>query len=318
MSDSDGSDEESYAALSAGVEKGKKGAKKRPPPAAAANNDAPTGGMADAFSRILGQRLPESVDLEAGPMLAKRKTKQMKEHEAEKVQRKKLKADRAAKKALKEVGLHKPDYKDIDHERSLRRIATRGVVALFNAIAKQQHALEAGDPEDAAGSARDVKQLAKDNFIQMLKGGGANASKSKTSASNNAAATDAAATVAKSKKAGRKGGGSDDDEGSKGASSWLKDDFMTGRAGRSIRDWERHDERGGSDEDEGGDDGDFDDEDNDENGDDPFAADNGDESAGVDDGEGRSSRSQRVRKAGKAKQKAQSKKKGGGGKKRGR
>ena len=128
------------------------------------------GGMADAFARILGQKLPEGLDPDAGPVLAKRKTKQMKEQEAEKSERKRMRTDRAAKKALKEVGLHTPDFRDIEQERMLRRVATRGVVALFNAIAKQQHALDAGDVEDAVGSARDVKQLAKDNFIQMLKG----------------------------------------------------------------------------------------------------------------------------------------------------
>ena len=126
--------------------------------------------MADAFARILGQKLPEGLDPDAGPVLAQRKTKQMKEQEAEKSERKRMRTDRAAKKALKEVGLHTPDFRDIEQERMLRRVATRGVVALFNAIAKQQHALDAGDVEDAVGSARDVKQLAKDNFIQMLKG----------------------------------------------------------------------------------------------------------------------------------------------------
>ena len=36
------------------------------------------GGMADAFARILGQKLPEGLDPDAGPVLAKRKTKQRK------------------------------------------------------------------------------------------------------------------------------------------------------------------------------------------------------------------------------------------------
>lgn len=120
------------------------------------------------------------------------------------------------------------------YERSLRKVATRGVVALFNAIAAHQHAnLEPGEEK---ASARDIKQLSKDNFLQMLKAppGGATAGLGTSSTP----ALGAAAT------------GSGDIGVAKGAvSAWLRDDFMSS-AGRSVKDWERHDEHGGSDEEE--------------------------------------------------------------------
>ena len=275
------------------------------------------GGMADAFARILGQKLPETLSPDAGPVLAKRKTKQMKGYEEEIAQRKKLKQERATRKALKEVGLHTPDFRDIEHERMLRRVATRGVVALFNAIAKHQHALKSDGSDGLLSSERDVRQLAKDNFIQMLKNRGGSGSKGSDDADSGPAAsaveTSTAAVSSSAKRSkGNKLAVVDEAES---ASSWLQDDFMVGKgSGRSIRDWERHDERGGSDDDEDDDDevatsgGGYDDED--ESGDDPFQ-DDGDESSAVADGaKMKTTRKQRVKQNTKQKKKAAKRTKG--------
>lgn len=205
------------------------------------------GGMADAFSRILSQRLPEACA--DAPVLAKRKTKQMKEAEAERAEVKRLRLERIARRKVKEVGMHTPDHRDIEYERSLRRVATRGVVALFNAIAQHQHTSAAEEGSAAAGlqpakTARDIKQLSKDNFLQMLKApkGGA------------AAGSGASAEAQPVSSAAGSGGST----ATKGASAWLRDDFMTMGRGKSIKDWDRHEEQGDSDddEDEGGDGGD--------------------------------------------------------------
>lgn len=53
--------------------------------------------------------------------------------------RKKLTAER---KALKEKGRVIPDYTNFDYEKGLRKVATRGVVKLFNAVRTQQKATE--------------------------------------------------------------------------------------------------------------------------------------------------------------------------------
>ena len=275
------------------------------------------GGMADAFARILGQKLPEGLSPDAGPVLAKRKTKQMKGYEEEIAQRKKLKQERATKKVLKEVGLHTPDFRDIEHERMLRRVATRGVVALFNAIAKHQHALNSEGSDGLLSSERDVRQLAKDNFIQMLKNRGGSGSKGSDDAHSGPAAsvaeTSIAAVPSSSKRSkGNKMAAVDEAES---ASSWLQDDFMVGKgSGKSIRDWERHDERGGSDDDEDDDKevatsgGGYDDEDESE--DDPFE-DDGDESSALAEGaKMRMTRKQRVKQNTKQKKKAAKKTKG--------
>jgi len=200
---------------------------------------APTegGGMADAFMRILGQKLPE--EKAGAPVLAKRTTKMMKEAEAEKIAAKAARVAQTTNRAFKETGLHEPSHLDIEVERSLRRVATRGVVALFNAITQHQHASAEAAAGGAAGgagksTARDVKQLSKDNFLQMLK-------------------TKGGAAVGTAAGAGAGAGGEGGGAGSVGgASAWLRDDFMTGGRGKSIKDWERHEHQGGSDDDEGG------------------------------------------------------------------
>jgi hypothetical protein len=57
-------------------------------------------------------------------VLAKRKTKLMAEAEANKAERARVRVARVAKKALKEVGWHAPDHRDVEVERSLRRVGT--------------------------------------------------------------------------------------------------------------------------------------------------------------------------------------------------
>jgi hypothetical protein len=153
----------------------------------------------------------------------------MKAFEDDKVARKKLRVVQAHKRELSRVGLHEPDHADIEYERSLRRVATRGVVALFNAITQNQHAAAEGGEKV---SARDVKQLSKDNFLQML-ATGANVGANRVGGAAPAAGPSIAAKPVQG-----------------GASAWLRDDFMTMGRGKSIKDWERHDEEGGSDGDD--------------------------------------------------------------------
>jgi Rrp15p len=80
------------------------------------------GGMGDVMARILGQQLTT----ESAPVLAKRRTKAMKEMEAESVRKAAAVARRAERRAQQTQQLHIPDASTMEHERQLKKIATRG------------------------------------------------------------------------------------------------------------------------------------------------------------------------------------------------
>lgn len=130
-------------------------------------------GFADAMARILGQHVSKSV-----PVLAKRNTMQMKDIERRKKEKGELKEKRLKRLADRDRQLIKPTVLQQDKERQLRRIATRGVVALFNAIASaKKEVAEAQADEDnkaraekAAMSGQEIKRMTQANFLDMLKG----------------------------------------------------------------------------------------------------------------------------------------------------
>ena len=102
-------------------------------------------GLADMMSKILNQKVGDKV-----PVLAKRKTAMMKEMEGKQGDTERLKRQRVEKRAEREKQLVVPDHTSADFERQLRKLATRGVVALFNAVAKSKK--EAADKEAAEKS----------------------------------------------------------------------------------------------------------------------------------------------------------------------
>lgn len=204
--------------------------------------------MADVMAKILAQDLPES---KKGPVLAKRKTKAEQELAEEQRAKRSRMAAAAQKKKLGETGMAKPEqasHTDIDYERQMKRIATRGVVALFNAI--NTHQREAA--EDTSVTAREVKQMSKENFLSMLK------------ASSGGGDSERGGKVGKA--AGRGARHEDEDEGGAdegfedeeedgddaAATTWsvLRDDYMMDR-GKSVRDWERYEDEDGSENGEG-------------------------------------------------------------------
>ena len=99
--------------------------------------------------------------------------------EDEKLDHKARKILSAQKKALKEKGRVIPDYTTFDYEKGLRKVATRGVVKLFNAIRTQQKVTEVA-VEKAASTrktrvaiekAKDVSTMSKSSFLDLLKTG---------------------------------------------------------------------------------------------------------------------------------------------------
>jgi hypothetical protein len=64
-------------------------------------------------------------------VLAKRKTAIMKEIEAETGEKERIKKARVQKAAEKSKHMAIPDITDLDNERTLRKIATRGGISLY-------------------------------------------------------------------------------------------------------------------------------------------------------------------------------------------
>jgi len=157
------------------------------------NNEQGTSGLANVMAKILGKRVPENKPA----ILAKAKTdreiqwrkRQLQLEKDESGEEKKTKTaeneaefksdfeqsrDKQVKRKQWEEMCHaKPNILERETERKLQRIATRGVVQLFNAVRKQQKTVE--DKLKEAGSSvrrqdNVLKSVSKGTFLDMLKG----------------------------------------------------------------------------------------------------------------------------------------------------
>jgi len=139
-------------------------------------------GMAEAIARVLGRTV-------ATPILAFDKSKDA-EIDKEKLERKEQREKRLEKRKRLERGHVSLAEGDLNHERILRKLATRGVVLLFNAVNKQQKELDkvtSKAPEfqkDKGTNFYDnnsrletnsflVLKMSKDNFLDLIKTGSA-------------------------------------------------------------------------------------------------------------------------------------------------
>ncbi|KDO19139.1 hypothetical protein SPRG_14971, partial [Saprolegnia parasitica CBS 223.65] len=118
-------------------------------------------GFADAMSKVLGQ----NIDTEKAPILAKRITAQMREISKDKKETTESKISAKAKRLRDEKDMVIPSVATMAQDKALRTIATKGVVALFNAIAKHQHA-SAGTADTKS---KEIKSMDKDAFLGLLK-----------------------------------------------------------------------------------------------------------------------------------------------------
>ncbi|CEG47648.1 Uncharacterized conserved protein [Plasmopara halstedii] len=118
-------------------------------------------GFGDAMSKILGQNVAE----DAQPILAKRTTARMREIEIEKKETKTARVSTAEKREREQKDMVVPDHTTAVQDRKLRMIATKGVVALFNAIEKHQHLVNKQEDKNN----KKVKEMSKDNFLDLLK-----------------------------------------------------------------------------------------------------------------------------------------------------
>ncbi|RLN51546.1 hypothetical protein BBJ29_008635 [Phytophthora kernoviae] len=118
-------------------------------------------GFGDAMSKILGQNVAE----DAQPILAKRTTARMREIQSDKKETKTARLSTAEKREREQKDMAIPDHTTAVQDRKLRMIATKGVVALFNAIEKHQHQNGKKDEKND----KKVKEMSKDNFLGLLK-----------------------------------------------------------------------------------------------------------------------------------------------------
>ncbi|CAI5731261.1 unnamed protein product [Hyaloperonospora brassicae] len=113
------------------------------------------------MSKLLSQTVAEDVQ----PILAKRTTARMREIQSDKKEVKTARVSAAEKREREQKDMVVPDHTTAGKDRALRMIATKGVVALFNAIQKHQHA--SGKKEDTSDTHK-VKGMSKENFLGLL------------------------------------------------------------------------------------------------------------------------------------------------------
>ncbi|XP_010159833.1 PREDICTED: RRP15-like protein [Eurypyga helias] len=187
-------------------------------------------GWADAMAKVLNKKIPQNK----ATILSKNK-KLEKEREKEKQERleKRMKLDK--KREWEMMCRVKPDVvKDRERERNLQRIATRGVVQLFNAVRTHQKNID--EKVKKAGSsdrqrAKLLSSVSKKDFINVLRNmEGAKGSKNPAGMSTK-----------------RKQGEVKTEEGPE----WkiLRDDFMMGA---SMKDWDKESDGEGNTEPGGG------------------------------------------------------------------
>ncbi|XP_041578029.1 RRP15-like protein [Vulpes lagopus] len=191
-------------------------------------------GWADAMAKILNRKTPKSK-----PSILVKNRELEKEKEKLKQERLEKRKQLDKKREWEMMCRVKPDVvKDKETERNLQRIATRGVVQLFNAV--QKHQKNVDEKVKEAGSsirkrAKLISTVSKKDFISVLRGMDASTSEKSSTGKN----LKAKQTEAKSEE----------------SPGWtiLRDDFMMGA---SMKDWDK--ESDGVDNSEPGSGSDFD------------------------------------------------------------
>eukprot|EP00163_Fabomonas_tropica_P033105 TRINITY_DN8559_c0_g1_i2.p1 TRINITY_DN8559_c0_g1~~TRINITY_DN8559_c0_g1_i2.p1 ORF type:complete len:217 (-),score=70.58 TRINITY_DN8559_c0_g1_i2:11-661(-) len=166
-------------------------------------------GIGQAIQSVLAQK---AVPVDGAPVLAKSR-KRAKEIEAEKKEKDATRELRRKRKLLADKDHVKPITVTNSNERRLLKIATRGVVQLFNAISQERQRLDQVD--HASSKATDIKKVSqqtKSDFLEMVKKYGS--SKAMPTPDGKA------------------------DKSNKDAPDWTKDDYMLGA---KMKDWDKDD-----------------------------------------------------------------------------
>jgi len=183
-------------------------------------------GWADAMKKVLamGKRSEQHVGV-----LSKAKKDNAKPKDGEGKVLEPLALRKARKRELDSIGRSMPDPLRRNAERSLARIATRGVVQLFNAVREQQKDMKT-QLKQAGGSFRRqenvLKTINKSNFINMLSG---------KAQVDTVEPPEKRSKMAEEEEEEEEEG---EEEGEGQRSSWniLRDDFMLGA---KMKDWDK-------------------------------------------------------------------------------
>uniref|UniRef100_A0A8C0WUN3 RRP15-like protein n=1 Tax=Castor canadensis TaxID=51338 RepID=A0A8C0WUN3_CASCN len=174
-------------------------------------------GWADAMAKILNKKTPKSK-----PTILIKNKELEKEKEKLKQERLEKRKQLDKKREWEMMCRVKPDVvKDKETERNLQRIATRGVVQLFNAVQKHQKNVDE-KVKEAGGSMRKraklISTVSKKDFISVLRGMDGN--------TNQKSSTGKTPIDKQTKVKSEEGPG------------WtiLRDDFMMGA---SMKDWDK-------------------------------------------------------------------------------
>ncbi|EGF78289.1 hypothetical protein BATDEDRAFT_35763 [Batrachochytrium dendrobatidis JAM81] len=129
--------------------------------------------LASTISKLLTSDTPvKSNDASSGtelrPILSK-KRKIETDIDEEKLDAKARKVLSAERKAYNEKNRVIPDHTGIDYEKRLRKLATRGVVQLFNAIRAVQRSTEELEEDGVQKHSAEAPVLSKQTFIKTLK-----------------------------------------------------------------------------------------------------------------------------------------------------
>ncbi|CAG8566813.1 9752_t:CDS:2 [Acaulospora morrowiae] len=133
--------------------------------------------MSDEFAAAINKILKSSVNSSDRnvPILSRSKNIERLLDEA-KLEYRARKAINIEKKKIASKDRVKTDFATIDAERKLRKVATRGVVQLFNAIRVSQKVVDdavkevGGRQKFTSGEAKEVANMSKDTFLEILKG----------------------------------------------------------------------------------------------------------------------------------------------------
>ncbi|CAG8433106.1 7777_t:CDS:2 [Ambispora gerdemannii] len=133
---------------------------------------------ADEFAESMNKILSSQVKTinQKAPILSRSKGIE-KRIDEERLEYRARKALNAEKKKFAAKDRVPADYNTADHERKLKKVATRGVVKLFNAIREAQKTAEAaevvggGKDKLSTRQAKDVASMSKATFLDALKGG---------------------------------------------------------------------------------------------------------------------------------------------------
>ncbi|XP_001640769.2 RRP15-like protein [Nematostella vectensis] len=176
---------------------------------------------ADAMSQILNKPLTDNK-----PVILSKYQKGSKRKAEHREEMKKKKAKAQEKHAILEKDHIIPDKSNLDYDRNLVKIATRGVVKLFNAVSKHQKEMDTklSKATTETKKTKVMESLTKSSFLDMLK------------RSSDATVTEESTET--TKKANQKGNKSEKMDEQKSSNSWniLRDDFMMGA---KLKDWDK-------------------------------------------------------------------------------